>query len=116
MESINLTVREGDSFDELFLAFQKPVGTPHDFTGSEVIAQIKETFTASTVVDSFAITKLPTTGHLKLALSASQTEALGRLIASGYGERHAEYGIVQQAADPDARQSVFVGLEGVVLH
>ena len=34
MESINVTVREGDNFDELFLAFQKPVGTPHDFSGS----------------------------------------------------------------------------------
>ena len=47
MESINVTVREGDSFDELFLAFQKPVGTPHDFSGSEVVAQIKDTFSAT---------------------------------------------------------------------
>ena len=101
MESINVTVREGDSFDELFLGVQKPVGTPHDFSGSEVVAQIKETFAASTVVDSFGILKLSTTGHLKLALTSSQTEALGRLIASGYGERNTEYGIVQQAADPE---------------
>lgn len=108
MESINVTVREGDSFDELFLAFQKPVGTPHDFSGSEVVAQIKDTFSASTVVDSFGITKLSTAGHLKLALTSSQTEALGRFIASGYAERNAEYGIVQQAADPEDRSSPYL--------
>ena len=83
-------------------------GTPHDFSGSEVVAQIKETFAASTVVDSFGITKLSTTGHLKLALTSSQTEALGRLIASGYGERNAEYGIVQQAADPEDKSSPYL--------
>ena len=64
MESIDVTVREGDSFDELYLAFQKPVGTSRDFSGSELVAQIKETFGATTVVDSFGITKLDTTGHL----------------------------------------------------
>ena len=34
MESIDVTVREGDSFDELYLAFQKPIGTARDFSGS----------------------------------------------------------------------------------
>ena len=99
MESINVTVREGDSFDELYLAFQKPVGTPRNFTSSEVVAQIKETFGGS-VVDTFGITKLPTTGHLKLALTASQTEALRRNISSGYSERNITYDVGRQAADP----------------
>lgn len=99
MESINVTVREGDSFDELYLAFQKPIGTPRDFTNSEVVAQIKETFGGG-VVDTFGITKLQTTGHLKLALTAAQTEALRRNIASGYGEREIIYDVGRQAADP----------------
>ena len=99
MESINVTVREGDSFDELYLAFQKPVGTPRDFTSSEVVAQIKETFGGS-VVDTFGITKLSATGHLKLALTASQTEALRRNIGSGYDERGITYDVGRQAADP----------------
>jgi len=99
MESINVTVREGDSFDELYLAFQKPVGTPRNFTNSEVVAQIKEIFGGS-VIDTFGITKLSTTGHLKLALTAAQTEALRRNIASGYGERAITYDVGRQAADP----------------
>ena len=100
MESINVTVREGDSFDELYLAFQKPVGTNRDFTGSELIAQIKDSFAGATVADTFAITKLPTLGHLKLALSASQTEALARDISLGYTERSLEYGSLAQSLDP----------------
>lgn len=99
MESINVTVREGDSFDELYLAFQKPIGTYRNFTNSELIAQIKETF-GGEVVDSFNITKLVTTGHLKLALSSAQTEALRRNIASGYDERLITYDVGRQAADP----------------
>ena len=99
MESINVTVREGDSFDELYLAFQKPIGTYRDFTNSELIAQIKETF-GGDVVDTFNLTKLATTGHLKLALSSAQTEALRRNIASGYNERVITYDVGRQAADP----------------
>jgi hypothetical protein len=99
MESINVTVREGDSFDELYLAFQKPLGTYRDFTNSEVIAQIKETF-GGDVIDTFNITKLAATGHLKLALSSAQTEALRRNIASGYDERVITYDVGRQAADP----------------
>lgn len=99
MESINITVREGDSFDELYLAFQKPIGTFRDFANSELIAQIKETF-GGEVVDAYNITKLPTTGHLKLALSSAQTEALRRNISSGYDERLISYDVGRQAADP----------------
>lgn len=99
MESINVTVREGDSFDELYLAFQKPIGTPHDFSSSEVLAQIKETF-AGSVIDTFGITKLSTTGHLKLALTSTQTENLRRNISSGYSERAITYDVGRQADDP----------------
>lgn len=99
MESINVTVREGDSFDELYLAFQKPIGTPRDFSASEVVAQIKETF-GGNVVDTFGITKLPTTGHLKLALTAAQTETLRRNINAGYTDRSLVYDVGRQAADP----------------
>jgi hypothetical protein len=108
MESINLTVREGDSFDELYLAFQKPVGTPRDFTSSELVAQIKETFGSSTVVDSFGITKLETTGHLKLALTSSQTEDLARSIDLGYTERDLLYDVGRQAADPNDSLAVYL--------
>lgn len=99
MESINVTVREGDSFDELYLAFQKPIGTYRDFASSELIAQIKETF-GGNVVDSFNITKLDATGHLKLGLSSYQTETLRRNLASGYEERLLTYDVGRQAADP----------------
>lgn len=99
MESINVTVREGDSFDELYLAFQKPIGTPRDFSASEVVAQIKETF-GGNVVDTFGITKLPTTGHLKLALTSAQTETLRRNINAGYTDRALVYDVGRQAADP----------------
>jgi hypothetical protein len=99
MESINVTVREGDSFDELYLAFQKPIGTPRDFSSSELLAQIKETF-GGTTVTTFGITKLNTTGHLKLALTAAQTEALRRDISAGYSERSITYDVGRQAADP----------------
>lgn len=107
MESINVTIREGDSFDELYIAFQKPIGTARDFAGSELIAQIKETFGGS-VVDSFGITKLSNTGHLKLALSASQTEALGRRVDLGYTERGLAYDVGRQAADPPDLDVVYL--------
>lgn len=99
MESINVTVREGDSFDELYLAFEKPLGTRRDFTNSQLLAQIKETF-GGDVVDTFNITKLSTPGHLKLALSSAQTEALRRVIPLGYDERAITYDVGRQAADP----------------
>jgi hypothetical protein len=108
MESINLTVREGDSFDELYLAFQKPVGTPRDFSSSELLAQIKDTFGATTVVDTFGITKLETTGHLKLALTSSQTEDLARNVGLGYSERAIDYDVGRQAVDPVDATALFL--------
>jgi len=108
MESINVTVREGDSFDELYLAFQKPIGTARNFASSELIAQIKTTFGAASVVDSWGITKLTTTGHLKLALTSSQTETLGRNVGLGYSERGLIYDVGRQAADPFDQGAVYL--------
>jgi len=118
MESINVTVREGDSFDELYLAFQKPVGTARDFTSSTLLAQIKEVFGTNTVVDTWNVIKLPTPGHLKLGLTSAQTEALARNIALGYADRDLTYDVSRQAADPadasalllwDLKELYFVG-------
>lgn len=108
METINVTVREGDSFDELYLAFQKPVGTSHDFTNSELSAQIRETFSATSIVDEFNVQKLETTGHLKLSLTSSQTEAMARTIEDGYVERGLTYDVGRQAVDPVDSQAKFL--------
>ena len=108
MESINVTVREGDSFDELYLAFQKPVGTARDFSGSTLLAQIKETFGAQTVLDTWNVIKLPTTGHVKLGLTSNQTEALARNIALGYNDRLLTYDVSRQAADPPDAGALFL--------
>lgn len=108
MESINVTVREGDSFDELYLAFQKPVGTPRDFSSSTLLAQIKETFGTSAVLDTWNIIKLPTAGHVKLGLTSNQTEALARNIALGYSDRSLTYDVSRQAADPPDAGALFL--------
>jgi hypothetical protein len=108
MESINVTVREGDSFDELYLAFQKPVGTARDFTNSTLLAQIKEVFGTNTVLDTWNVIKLPTQGHLKLGLTSVQTEALARNIALGYADRNLTYDVSRQAADPPDAGALFL--------
>lgn len=108
MESINVTVREGDSFDELHLAFQKPVGTPRDFTNSTVLAQIKEVFGTNDVLDTWNVIKLPRTGHLKLGLTSNQTEALARNITLGYSDRDLTYDVGRQAADPPDAGALFL--------
>ena len=100
METINLTVREGDSFDELFLAYQKPVGTSHDFSSSELSAQIRSAFSSATALDSFNVQKLEKTGHLKLSLTSAQTEDLARSVNIGYTERGLDYDVGRQAIDP----------------
>jgi len=47
MESINLTVREGDSFDELYLSFQKPIGLFYVAEGDGITS-----ITSGTVIDA----------------------------------------------------------------
>ena len=108
METINLTVREGDSFDELFLAYQKPVGTPHDFSSSELSAQIRLAFGSVDAIDSFNVQKLSNTGHLKLSLTSAQTEELSRNIQLGYDERGLLYNASTQAADPEDATAKFL--------
>jgi len=108
MESINVVVREGDSFDELFLAFEKPLGTARNFTNSTLLAQIKETFGTNTVLDTWNIVKLSTTGHLKLGLTSNQTEALARNISLGYSDRNLTYDVSRQAVDPGDAGAVFL--------
>ena len=108
MESINVTVREGDSFDELFLVFEKPLGTARDFANSTLLAQIKETFGTNTVLDAWNIVKLDQAGHLKLGLTSNQTEALARNISLGYSDRDLTYDVSRQAVDPSDAGAVFL--------
>ena len=109
MESINVTVREGDSFDELFLVFEKPLGTPRNFTNSTLLAQIKATFGTNTVLDTWNIVKLSSTGHLKLGLTSNQTEVLARNISLGYSDRNLTYDVGRQSVDPSDAGAVFLG-------
>ena len=111
MESINVTVREGDSFDELFLVFEKPLGTARNFTNSTLLAQIKETFGGNEVLDVWNIIRLDQTGHLKLGLTSNQTEALARNISLGYSDRELTYDVSRQAVDPGDAGAVFLRSE-----
>ena len=93
LENIAVTVREGDSFDELQLIIEKPWGTPHDISNSVLVADIRRFFndntTPSHTVDSFGIVELdPTKGKIALKLTSRQTEALGRNVPLGYTERN----------------------------
>jgi hypothetical protein len=96
MEPISITVREGDSFDELYLNIQKPWGTPYDYSGSVLIADIRRYFNEPKLpsqkpaaVDSFGIVELnPKQGELLLKLTSQQTEGLGRTVPLGYTERN----------------------------
>ena len=92
LDSIDITVREGDSFDELYLNLEKPWGTPYDYSYSVLVADIRRFFNDSTTpasaVDSFGIVELdPTKGQVQLKLTSRQTEALGRNVPLGYTER-----------------------------
>jgi hypothetical protein len=92
LDNIAVTVREGDSFDELHLIIEKPWGTPHDLSNSVLVADIRRFFNDSTTpasaVDSFGIVELDASaGKIALKLSSRQTEALGRNVPLGYTER-----------------------------
>lgn len=98
-ESLNVTVREGDSFDELYLNYEKPWGTAHDFSSSVLVADIKERFSELDTVETFGIVRLPTPGQIKLSLTARQTNRLARFIELGYSERDI-FGVVNRFGDP----------------
>jgi len=114
LDNIAVTVREGDSFDELHLNIEKPWGTPHDISNSVLVADIRRFFNDSTspvsAVDSFGIVELePTKGVVALKLSSRQTEALGRNIPLGYTERGLEQSGLAISTDPsDELQGKFL--------
>ena len=92
LDNIAVTVREGDSFDELYLNIEKPWGTPHDFTNSVLVADIRRFFNDSpspgSPVDSFGVVELNAAqGQIALKLTSRQTEGLGRNVPLGYTER-----------------------------
>ena len=94
LDNIAVTVREGDSFDELQLNIEKPWGYPYDYSNSVLVADIRRFFNDSTspasAVDTWGIVETnPTKGQLQLRLSSRQTEALGRNVPLGYDERGA---------------------------
>lgn len=92
LDSIDITVREGDSFDELYLNVERPWGTPYNYSNSVLVADIRrffnDTTNPSSAVDSFGIVELdPSKGQIQLKLSSRQTEALGRNTLLGYTDR-----------------------------
>lgn len=105
LDNIAVTVREGDSFDELHLIIEKPWGTPHDITNSVLVADIRRFFndntTPSHAVDSFGIVELdPAKGKIALKLTSRQTEALGRNVELGYDERNRPSSGIAVGIDP----------------
>lgn len=106
LDNIAITVREGDSFDELFIALEKPWGTPHNYTNSVLVADIRRFFNNSTTpasaVDSFGIVELDkTAGKIQLRLTSQQTEALGRNVPKGYEERGISQSGIAFGVDPE---------------
>lgn len=114
LDNIAVTVREGDSFDELQLNIEKPWGYPYDYSNSVLVADIRRFFNDSTTppsaVDSFGIVETnPTKGEVQLRLTSRQTEALGRNVPLGYDERGIQQSGVALAADPtDEIQGVYL--------
>ncbi len=114
LDNIAVTVREGDSFDELYLNIEKPWGTPHDFSSSVLVADIRRFFNDSTTpsasVDSFGVVELDAAkGKIALKLTSRQTEALGRNVPLGYTERGETQSGLAIAADPtDELQGKFL--------
>ena len=114
LDNIAVTVREGDSFDELYLNIEKPWGTPYDYSGSVLVADIRRFFNDSTApasaVDSFGIVELnPTQGEVAIKLTSRQTEAMGRNNPLGYTERGETQSGLALAADPtDELQGKFL--------
>lgn len=114
LDNIAVTVREGDSFDELYLNIEKPWGTPYNYSNSVLVADIRRFFNNSTTpasaVDSFGIVELDkAAGKVQLRLTSQQTEALGRNVPLGYEERGLNQSGVSIGVDPsDEPQGVFL--------
>lgn len=114
LDNIAVTVREGDTFDELQLNIEKPWGTPYDYSNSVLVADIRRFFNDSTdpvsAVDSWGIVETnPTQGQLQLRLSSRQTELLGRNVPLGYDERGVtQTGLSISTDQTDELQGVFL--------
>jgi len=112
LDPIAITVREGDSFDELYLNIEKPWGTPHDYSNSVLVADIRRYFnnTTDASVDSFGVVEIdPTGGVIQLRLTSRQTEALGRNVPLGYEERGISQSGLAFGTDPtDEPQGKFL--------
>ena len=114
LENIAVTVREGDTFEELQLNIEKPWGTPYDYSNSVLVADIRRFFNDSTTppsaVDTWGIVETnPTKGQLQLRLSSRQTEALGRNTPLGYTERGINIsGLAAGTDGTDELQGVFL--------
>lgn len=114
LENIAVTVREGDTFEELQLNIEKPWGTPYDYSNSVLVADIRRFFNDSTTppsaVDSWGLVETnPTKGQLQLRLSSRQTEALGRNTPLGYTERGINIsGLAAGTDGTDELQGVFL--------
>jgi hypothetical protein len=115
LSPITVTVREGDSFDELYLRVEKPWGKPYNYTNSVLVADIRRYFNNTTTapsstVDSFGVVRLkPTEGLVALKLTSRQTEALGRNVPLGYEERGLTQSGVSFGVDPsDEPQGVYL--------
>lgn len=112
LDPIAITVREGDSFDELYLNIEKPWGTPYDYSNSVLVADIRRYFNTTTdaAVDSFGIVEIdPTGGVVQLRLTSRQTEALGRNIPLAYEERGISQSGISFGVDPsDEPQGKFL--------
>ena len=113
-DNIAVTVRQGDTFDELQLIIEKPWGTPYDYSNSVLVADIRRFFNDSTTpasaVDTFGLVETdPSKGMLSLRLSSRQTEALGRNVPLGYQERGVAPSGIANGIDPtDELQGVFL--------
>ena len=114
LDSIDIVVRQGDSFDELYLNIEKPWGTPHDYSDSVLVADIRRFFNDSTTpasaVDSFGIVELdPALGRVQLKLTSRQTDSLGRNVPLGYEERGVAQSGLSGGVDPtDESQGKFL--------
>ena len=114
LDNIAVTVREGDSFDELHLNIEKPWGTPHDLSSSVLVADIRRFFNDGTnpdsAVGSFGIVELDAAkGVIALKLTSRQTEALGRNTPIGYTERGIQQSGLALSRDPtDELQGSFL--------
>jgi hypothetical protein len=112
LDPIAITVREGDSFDELYLNIEKPWGTPYDYSNSVLVADIRRYFnnTTDAAVGSFGIVEInPTEGVVQLRLTSKQTEALGRNIPLAYEERGLSQSGISFGIDPsDEPQGKFL--------